>query len=201
MIKHEIDIHQNYNKRQLEVLSLIQLLGGATWRAALLGWRSTGRTHALALPSWPSSLSTFKTTSEMGGIPKWLMKVIPPHCAGCLFGAMTRDPWHTKASGCLRQPNGKNQGWLGCSADGCLTDRYCAATMLWKVSRVFSSCIPWWVYRQSRQLLQKKAFELFATNNGVESNNVVIKLADKACTDHRKQHSVPTILRLVTPNH
>ncbi len=36
-----------------------------------------------------------------GEIPKRLAKVTPPKCAGCIFGAMTKIPWHgkeTKAS-------------------------------------------------------------------------------------------------------
>ncbi len=36
-----------------------------------------------------------------GEIPKKLAKVTPPRCAGCIFGAMTKIPWHgkeTKAS-------------------------------------------------------------------------------------------------------
>jgi hypothetical protein len=35
-----------------------------------------------------------------GKIRKKLAKVLPPKCAGCLFGAMTKLPWHneTKAN-------------------------------------------------------------------------------------------------------
>jgi hypothetical protein len=33
-----------------------------------------------------------------GEIPKKLGKVKPPKCAGCLFGAMTKLPWHGKES-------------------------------------------------------------------------------------------------------
>ncbi len=33
-----------------------------------------------------------------GKIPKKLSKVKPPTCAGCLFGAMTKNPWHGKES-------------------------------------------------------------------------------------------------------
>jgi hypothetical protein len=29
-------------------------------------------------------------------IPKTLAKVLPPKCAGCLFGAMTKPPWQSK---------------------------------------------------------------------------------------------------------
>ena len=31
-----------------------------------------------------------------GGIPKKLADVRPPRCAGCLYGAMTKEPWRTK---------------------------------------------------------------------------------------------------------
>jgi hypothetical protein len=31
-----------------------------------------------------------------GKIPKKLAKVLPPKCAGCLFGAMTELPWQGK---------------------------------------------------------------------------------------------------------
>jgi hypothetical protein len=31
-----------------------------------------------------------------GKIPKKLAKVLPPRCAGCLFGAMTKLPWQGK---------------------------------------------------------------------------------------------------------
>jgi hypothetical protein len=31
-----------------------------------------------------------------GEIPKKLAKVLPPKCAGCLFGAMTNLPWQGK---------------------------------------------------------------------------------------------------------
>jgi len=42
-----------------------------------------------------------KQLAVNGEIPKKLAKVAPPKCAGCLFGAMTKIPWHgkeTKAS-------------------------------------------------------------------------------------------------------
>eukprot|EP00970_Alexandrium_tamarense_P018045 scaffold13311_cov105-Alexandrium_tamarense.AAC.1 len=37
-----------------------------------------------------------KLLAETGEIPKRLTKVIPPRCAGCLFGAMTKVPWRAK---------------------------------------------------------------------------------------------------------
>ncbi len=33
-----------------------------------------------------------------GKFPKKLSKVKPPTCAGCLFGVMTKNPWHGKES-------------------------------------------------------------------------------------------------------
>ncbi len=45
--------------------------------------------------------SRLKQLAINGKIPKKLAKVVPPRCAGCLFGAMTKIPWRgkeTKAS-------------------------------------------------------------------------------------------------------
>ncbi len=42
-----------------------------------------------------SKLKRFVTN---GAIPQRLTSVCPPCCAGCLFGAMTKVPWQTKAS-------------------------------------------------------------------------------------------------------
>jgi hypothetical protein len=36
-----------------------------------------------------------------GKFPKKLAKLMPPKCAGCLFGAMTKLPWHSKESNLL----------------------------------------------------------------------------------------------------
>jgi hypothetical protein len=33
---------------------------------------------------------------KQGKIPKKLAKVLPPKCAGCLFGVMTKLPWQGK---------------------------------------------------------------------------------------------------------
>jgi hypothetical protein len=48
-----------------------------------------------------------------GKIPKKLSKVKPPTCAGCLFGAMTKNPWHGKESKSLtRSLSQPSQGRL-----------------------------------------------------------------------------------------
>jgi hypothetical protein len=50
---------------------------------------------------WHSPFVKLKQLALNGEIPKKLAKVKPPKCAGCLFGAMTKIPWHgkeTKAS-------------------------------------------------------------------------------------------------------
>ncbi len=39
-----------------------------------------------------------KAMALNGEIPRKLAKVVPPKCAGCLFGAMTRLPWRGKES-------------------------------------------------------------------------------------------------------
>jgi hypothetical protein len=39
-----------------------------------------------------------KRLETNGKIPQRLASVCPPCCAGCLFGAMTKVPWQTKAS-------------------------------------------------------------------------------------------------------
>jgi hypothetical protein len=47
------------------------------------------------------TFAKLKQLALNGEIPKKLAKVMPPKCAGCLFGAMTKIPWHgkeTKAS-------------------------------------------------------------------------------------------------------
>jgi hypothetical protein len=36
--------------------------------------------------------------SALGILPRRLSSVHPPKCAGCIFGAMTKMPWRTKAS-------------------------------------------------------------------------------------------------------
>jgi hypothetical protein len=73
-----------------------------------------------------------------GEIPKKLVKVMPPKCTGCIFGAMTKIPWSgketmashevftaTKPGECvhrnqaggvrLRRPNGINGSWVLCA--------------------------------------------------------------------------------------
>jgi hypothetical protein len=42
------------------------------------------------------SFTKRKQLAHNGKIPKKLAKVTPPKCKGCLFGAMTKLPWHSK---------------------------------------------------------------------------------------------------------
>jgi hypothetical protein len=44
------------------------------------------------------SFMKLKLLANNGGIPRHLAKVPPPKCAGCLYGAMTKVPWHGKES-------------------------------------------------------------------------------------------------------
>jgi len=47
------------------------------------------------------TFTKLKQLALNGEIPKKLVKITPPKCTGCLFGAMTKIPWHgkeTKAS-------------------------------------------------------------------------------------------------------
>jgi hypothetical protein len=50
-----------------------------------------------------------------GKIPKKLTKVLPPKCAGCLFGGMTKLPWRRRkprpTTKYLLQPNLKSASW------------------------------------------------------------------------------------------
>jgi hypothetical protein len=42
------------------------------------------------------SFQKFKALAKIGKIPKHLANVLPPVCAGCAFGAMTRVPWKNR---------------------------------------------------------------------------------------------------------
>jgi hypothetical protein len=42
--------------------------------------------------------SKLKRLATNGKFPQRLTSVCPPRCTGCLFGAMTKVPWQTKAS-------------------------------------------------------------------------------------------------------
>jgi hypothetical protein len=45
-----------------------------------------------------TSFAKLKLMSALGILPRRLSSVHPPKCAGCIFGAMTKMPWRTKAS-------------------------------------------------------------------------------------------------------
>jgi hypothetical protein len=49
------------------------------------------------------SFPKLKVLAKNGEIPRCLAKVPPPKCAGCLFGAMTKTPWHGKESKATHQ--------------------------------------------------------------------------------------------------
>jgi hypothetical protein len=44
------------------------------------------------------SFAKLKLMSALGILPRRLSSVHPPKCAGCIYGAMTKRPWRTKAS-------------------------------------------------------------------------------------------------------
>jgi hypothetical protein len=62
-------------------------LSAANKQAKLMQWH-----YCLGHLTFPK-LKQLALNSE---IPKKLAKVLPPKCAGCLFGAMTKLPWHGK---------------------------------------------------------------------------------------------------------
>jgi hypothetical protein len=45
-----------------------------------------------------TSFAKLKLMSALGILPRRISSVHPPKCAGCIFGAMTKKPWRTKAS-------------------------------------------------------------------------------------------------------
>jgi hypothetical protein len=64
-------------------------LAAADDQAELMGWHY----HLGHLP-----FPKLKQLALNGEIPKTLAKLMPPKCTGCLFGAMTKLPWHGKES-------------------------------------------------------------------------------------------------------
>jgi hypothetical protein len=62
-------------------------LAAANPQAELMRWH-----YRLGHLSFPK----LKTLAELGEIPKRLAKVVPPKCAGCIFGAMTKVAWKGK---------------------------------------------------------------------------------------------------------
>jgi hypothetical protein len=59
-------------------------LSAANKQAKLMRWH-----YRLGHLTFPK----LKQLALNGKIPKKLAKVLPPKCAGCLFGAMTKLPW------------------------------------------------------------------------------------------------------------
>ncbi len=64
-------------------------LAAADDQAELMRWH-----YRLGHLSFPK----LKLLAKKGEIPRRLAKIPPPKCAGCLFGAMTKLPWHGKES-------------------------------------------------------------------------------------------------------
>jgi hypothetical protein len=62
-------------------------LSAANKQAKLMQWH-----YCLGHLTFPK----LKQLALNGKIPKKLAKVLPPKCAGCLFGAMTKLPWQGK---------------------------------------------------------------------------------------------------------
>jgi hypothetical protein len=64
-------------------------LAAAADQAELMQWH-----YRLGHLSFPK----LKLLAKNGEIPRRLAKIPPPKCTGCLFGAMTKLPWHGKES-------------------------------------------------------------------------------------------------------
>ena len=75
-----------------------------------------------------------KILAKLGEIPKRLAKVFPPKCAGCIFGAMTKMPWRsraTKPGECVSvdQMISTHVGFIAQLKGKLTRDRYKAATI------------------------------------------------------------------------
>ncbi len=128
------------------------------------------------------SFQKLKQLALNGEIPKKLSKLKPPKCAGCLFGAMTKLPWHGKESASshkifvsakpgeivsVDQIESTEVGFLA-QLKGSLTKkrhRYCTVF----VDHFSQSCF---VHLQiddsaAKTMLAKQAFEKVAAKHGV----------------------------------
>ena len=117
-----------------------------------------------------------------GGIPKKLAKVTPPKCAGCLFGAMTKIPWHGK------ETKASHEVFITTKPGECISVDQRASTeagffaqMKGKLTKRCCRCATIFVYHCSRlrfvhlqisnssaeTLAAKRAFETFAAKHSM----------------------------------
>jgi hypothetical protein len=140
------------------------------------------------LMQWHYHLShlTFPKLKQLalnGEIPKKLTKVLPPKCAGCLFGAMTKLPWRgkktkadhkvfiaTKPGECIliNQMTSMEVGFYAQLKGKLTKKRYKCATIF--VDHYSRLCF---VHLQlddksNKTLTAKLAFELYAAEHGVK---------------------------------
>jgi hypothetical protein len=124
-----------------------------------------------------------KAMALNGEIPRKLAKVVPPKCAGCLFGAMTRLPWQgkegkqthqvfvaTKPGECVSvdQMESSQVGFFAQLKGKLTKKRYTGAT----ISVDHYSCVRFihlmLDLSAEETLKAKRAFEQFASEHGVK---------------------------------
>ena len=141
----------------------------------------------------------------LGILPKKLLKVKPPMCAGCKVGAMTKRPWRVKGdtkSGKLRkvkapgecvfvnQLESRTPGFLGVLRGFITKKRYTCAIIFVDHFSGFT-----YVYLQSftdteETLKAKRAFQVYSESLGVK---ILHYYADNdRFTDKRFMHAVTT---------
>lgn len=129
------------------------------------------------------SFSKLKLLARLGEIPKKLQHVVPPKCASCIFGAMTKVPWRgkeDKATHRIFEATGPGEcvsvdqmistqvGFVAQNKGKLTTSRYKAATIF--VDH-FSRLRFVYLMRDlsSEEMINAKlAFEQFARNHGVK---------------------------------
>jgi hypothetical protein len=144
-----------------------------------------------------------------GEIPKKLAKAKPPKCAGCLFGAMTKIPWHG------RETKASHKVFVATRPGQCIsidqmtsTEVRIYAKMKGKLTKKQYKCATVFIDHYShlrfvhlqtndssvKTVAAKRAFKSFATKNGIKiqhyhsnsgkfSNNVF----KQACHEQRQQ--------------
>jgi hypothetical protein len=145
-----------------------------------------------------------KILAETGQIPKRLAKVIPPRCAGCLFGAMTKVPWRTKGKQdttifsatkagqvvSVDQMISTQVGFVAQLEGRLTTQRYRAATVFVDHFSRLKFIYLMTSLSSEETVAAKKAFERFASNNGVHIQQYHCdngRFADKAFINHCEQ--------------